>query len=67
MTTTNPNQTHEEIVQGLVDHAKQLWGAQRANELRSSLESTATQLLQLADNLPDRDVEPGFYPGRDKS
>ena len=62
MTTGNTEQSHEEVVQGLFEQAKRFWGEQRADELRSSLEYTATQLRHLAENLPDSDVEPGFYP-----
>lgn len=62
MTTSNPTPSQEEIAQGLSEQAKWLWGEQRANELKSSLENTAGQLRRLAENLPGRDVEPGFYP-----
>ena len=62
MTTIDPTPSQEEIAQGLSEQAKRLWGEQRANELQPSLDNTAAQLQRLAENLPDRDVEPGFYP-----
>ena len=62
MTTNDPTPSHEKITQGLSDQAKLLWGEVRAEELTPSLENTASQLLRLADNLPERDLEPGFYP-----
>ena len=62
MTTNHPTPYQEEIIQGLTEQAKLLWGEGRAEELKPSLENTASQLLRLAENLPDRDLEPGFYP-----
>ena len=62
MTTRNPEQSHEQFLQGLLEQARRLWGERRAEELQASLESTATQLRHLAEHLPDQDVEPGFYP-----
>ena len=51
-----------DIAKQLNEQAKALWGERRAAELQGSLEDTARILVELRDNLPDRDVEPGFYP-----
>ena len=62
MITKDPTPSQEEITRGLSEQAKRLWGEERAEELKPSLENTASQLLRLAGNLPERDLEPGFYP-----
>lgn len=46
----------------LNDQAKALWGERRTAELQGSLEDTARILTELRESLPDRGVEPGFYP-----
>ena len=54
-------QTHEELLRELTDKAKSLWGEARASELSDALERTASQLEDIDQKLPKRDVEPGFY------
>ncbi len=47
-----------DIAKQLNEQAKALWGERRTAELQESLEDTARILVELRDNLPDRDVEP---------
>lgn len=46
----------------LNEQAKALFGERRTAELQGSLEDTARILTELRESLPDRGVEPGFYP-----
>ena len=46
----------------LTAQAKALWGERRTAELRGPLEDTARLLTELRERIPDRNVEPGFYP-----
>jgi hypothetical protein len=57
-----PTQSAEDIASQLVEQARILWGEQRADQIRGSLEQTARMLLQLRRNLPGRDIEPGCHP-----
>ena len=50
-----------EILSGLLAAARRLWGEERAQELRTSIELTASNLHQIATHLPDSSLEPGFY------
>jgi len=61
MATIRPGAPQEEIRQELAERARALWGNERAEELRSALESTATQLEEVGRVLPKPEVEPGFY------
>ena len=54
-------QTHDELLRELTDKAKSLWGEARASELSAELERTVSQLEDVDQKLPKRDVEPGFY------
>ncbi len=62
MANNTPNPSAADIAGQLTEQAKALWGERRAAQLQQSLEETARMLLELRHNLPDRDVEPGFYP-----
>ena len=61
MATTRPGAPQEEIQHALAERARALWGIERAEELRESLETTASQLEEVGRVLPKPDVEPGFY------
>ena len=61
MTDVNPGETEAEILSRLLAEARRLWGEERAQELRTSLQQTAGNLHQIATHLPDASVEPGFY------
>ena len=50
-----------EILSQLLAEARRLWGEERAQELRASIEQTAANVHQVASHLPDPSVEPGFY------
>ena len=61
MVNMKPDDSIEEIERDLRAQAVRLWGEQRAGELEQSLLQTATQLWELGQVTPDRDLEPGFY------
>ncbi len=61
MTHEKPGESAAEILSRLLDDARRLWGEERAQELRTSLQQTADNLHQIATHLPDPSVEPGFY------
>ena len=52
----------EALAQVLADHAATKWGASRAADLQEPLARTVRTLLELRQNLPDPDTEPGCYP-----
>ena len=51
----------QEIAQELIVAAVELWGEERADAIRSTLEQTAENLSTIAHNLPDREEEPAFF------
>ena len=57
----NNEQTRDELLKELTEKAKALWGDARAAELSRTLETTASQLVEVRQDLPERDVEPGFF------
>ena len=50
-----------EISESLNNRAAQLWGPQRADEIKSLIEQTADNIWQISRNLPESHEEPGFY------
>ena len=54
-------QTRDELLRELTEKAKTLWGDARAAELSRTLETTASQLIEVRQDLPNRDLEPGFF------
>ena len=61
MTYVKPGESAPAILSRLLAEAQRLWGEERAQELRTSLEQTAGNLHQIATHLPDPSVEPGVY------
>jgi hypothetical protein len=61
MVSLRPDAPLEEILRELTEQAKALWGEERARAISASVEATAHRLWAVSRNLPDRDVEPGFY------
>ena len=53
--------TKDKILQELTEKAIALWGQDRAQILRASLEQTATHLWEIGQADPGTDVEPGFF------
>lgn len=51
----------ESIAGPLEQHAVQLWGPEKASELKSAIESTAAAIAKLQRDLPPVAEEPGFY------
>ena len=51
----------EELIRSLERRATELWGPNRAEELRSTIEQTATNMVRVANDPPPADEEPGFY------
>jgi hypothetical protein len=61
MVGVNYKMSPQEIAQELIDAAVVLWGQERADAIRSTLEQTAENLSTIAQNLPDREEEPAFF------
>ena len=53
--------TKDQILQELTEKAIALWGQDRAQILRASLEQTAGYLWEIGQAEPGTDVEPGFF------
>ena len=56
-----PMASREEIFKSLENQAAALWGAERIDEHRPAIEGAAGNIWQLSQDLPDFEVEPGFY------
>jgi hypothetical protein len=61
MVSMKPGASIEEVTQELIQQAAKLWGLERAEAMGETLEQTARNLLSVANNLPDKDIEPSFY------
>lgn len=61
MTDVNLGESEAEILSRLLAEARRLWGEERAQELRISLQQTADNLHQITTHLPDSSVEPVFF------
>ncbi len=59
--SSQPMSSKEEIASSLKARAEELWGARRASELQKLLETTAENVWQISQDLPDEEEEPGFY------
>jgi hypothetical protein len=57
----------EALTQVLAGHAALLWGAEKAANLQESLTQTARMLLDIRQQLPGSDTEPGCYPAAQSS
>ena len=62
MANVNADTSAEAMAQVLTDHAAARWGAPRAAALQDRLVQTAQSLLDVRQDLPDPDTEPGCYP-----
>ena len=67
MPEMNPDTPVEGLAQVLAGHAALLWGAPRAGELQDSLTQAAQTLMDVRQQLPDSDTEPGCYPAAQSS
>ena len=61
MASMKPGSSAQDIARELEEQAAALWGRQRAQAIRHSLEQTAQQLWEVGSHLPERELEPGFY------
>ena len=61
MTSVRADATREDILRVLTEQAQALWGPERAQVIAATLEQTAQQLVDVSRNLPDKELEPGFY------
>lgn len=61
MVSMRPGASIEDITRELMEQAAALWGRERAETIRTSLEETAQHLLAIAHHLPHQEVEPSFY------
>ena len=57
----------EALAQVLAGHAALMWGAPRAADLQDSLTQAAQTLMDVRQQLPDSDTEPGCYPAAQSS
>jgi hypothetical protein len=57
-----PQLSQEDLARSLQAQAATLWGVQRAEALRASLEAAARQVLEIGRSLPRPGTEPGVYP-----
>ena len=62
MPDMNPDTPVEGLAQALADHAALMWGAPRAADLQDSLTQAAQTLMDVRQQLPGSDTEPGCYP-----
>lgn len=61
MVSMDPKLTKEQIVAQLTEQAKVVWGPERAQALRASLEEAGNNLWILNQNLPELEEEPAFF------
>ncbi len=61
MVGMNPAQSQQEIARELFAKATELYGAQRAEAIRATLEEAAEHLWVISQNLPDKEEEPAFF------
>ena len=61
MVGMNPAQSQQEIAQELFAKATELYGAERAEAIRATLEEAAEHLWVISHNLPDKAEEPAFF------
>lgn len=61
MVGMNPAQSQQEIARELFAKATELYGAQRAEAIRATLEEAAEHLWVISQNLPDKEQEPAFF------
>jgi hypothetical protein len=57
----DPGQSRQEIARELFAKATELYGPQRAEAIRATLDEAAEHLWVIAQNLPDKEEEPAFF------
>lgn len=62
MANMNVDTSAQALAKVLADHATARWGAPRAAELQDRLVQTAQSILDVRQDLPGLDTEPGSYP-----
>ena len=55
------NQSQQDIASELFAKATELYGAHRAEAIRSMLEDAAEHMWVISQNLPHREEEPAFF------
>jgi hypothetical protein len=61
MPASDNNASPEGILRKLLEQARATWGADRTRQIQETLENASRQLSQVANSLPDKETEPGFY------
>ena len=61
MTSVRADAPQEDILRVLTEQAQALWGPERTEVIATILAQTARQLVDVSGNLPDKELEPGFY------
>lgn len=54
-------QSQERLVESLAARASELWGRERAEQVRQTIEETAAAILRVTQNPPSQEEEPAFY------
>ncbi len=61
MADTAPEISAEAALRQLSEQARAVWGAGYVEQNRALLEQAAQYMAEIANNLPDKETEPGFY------
>ena len=66
MTQETPQVSTETVLTALTGQAKARWGADYAEQNRELLQQAASYVVNIANNLPDAETEPGFFHSPNK-
>ena len=61
MVGMDPRHDEEALVRELMAKAAELWGRERAEAIRSTLQETARNIRLVAQDPPGQEQEPAFY------
>ena len=61
MVGMNPSQSQQDIARELFTKATELYGTQRAEAIRATLDEAAEHVWVISQNLPDKEQEPAFF------
>jgi hypothetical protein len=61
MPASSNNASPEGILRNLLEQARATWGDDRTRQIQETLETASRQLSQVANSLPDKETEPGFF------
>ena len=61
MAEMTPDISFDFALEVLQDQAQARWGSDYVNEHQEALEQAASQIVSIANALPETETEPGFY------